>query len=336
VFEILSVILITGGLLFLVFSLGFIKKIRPFVDAFSVKKSWSILSSLILSFIAFYIVVIVLIICGLSAWLVLAIGIVFLSGAVFVWLVSKTGHATLTVLNKTTISKYKLKEKNKELDAYIHLLSHDIKSPLRNISSFGQLLSRSSKDKINDEEKDYLNYMIENSQNLYDLLDELIYYNSLSNKTALQNNYELVKIEEVITMVKQHLKNTLAVKNGSIIIENELPTLKLPKAKMFVLFQNLIENGLKYNKSERPEIKIKYVNSEDEHSIFVTDNGIGIQKEFGEKIFNIFERLHGNDEYEGSGIGLANCKAIMENLNGELKLVAQKSQGSTFVVNFSK
>jgi len=335
-FEILSVILIFAGLLYLFFSLGFIKKIFPFVDTYSVKNSWSILSILILGFIAFYGLVIFLILSGLSEWLILAIGIVFLAGALFVWLVSKTGYATLKVLNETTNSKDVLAKKNAELDAYIHLLSHDIKSPLRNISSYGQLLIRSAKDKINEEEKDIANSIIKNAQNLYDMLDELIFYHSLSNKGSLQNNYELIKIEDVIQMVEQHLKNTLTVKNGNVIIENELPVLKLPKAKIFVLFQNLIENGIKYNKSEKPEIRIKYQNTVDWHSILVSDNGIGIKQEFGEKIFKIFERLHGNEEYEGSGIGLANCKAIMENLSGNLKLISQPNEGSTFIVNFSK
>jgi two-component system CheB/CheR fusion protein len=232
-----------------------------------------------------------------------------------------------------------LQQSNLDLMQFASIASHDLKEPLRKIETFGNLLNEKIKSRLEEKELNYLQKIIRASSRMQSLVEDVLVFSKLSN-----NELPLSKVDLNLTLhqIIDDLEITIRHKNASIEL-GQLPSVKAVPGQMHQLFQNLISNALKFNDKKRPLISVQQYPVSPVHAkqlrldgnkyaaIHVKDNGIGIEDQFKEKIFGIFQRLNGN-QYEGTGIGLAVCKKIVENNKGHLLLESQPGIGSEFII----
>ncbi|MBN2103623.1 substrate-binding domain-containing protein [bacterium] len=220
-----------------------------------------------------------------------------------------------------------LARSNKELEQFAYIASHDLQEPLRAISSYAQLLEKKLKNNRNNDINTFLYYLMEGAQRMQTMIQDLLLYSRVSRRTTFQINANL---NSLIDKVIKNLSFTIKEKNASIRI-NTLPEIKCDPVKMERLFQNLINNALKYC-NKKPEVVISAKQKEAEWEFSIEDNGIGINQEYINEIFGIFKRLHSKDEFKGTGIGLSICKKIVEQHGGEIWAESDgEEKGSTFL-----
>ena len=217
-----------------------------------------------------------------------------------------------------------LEKLNEELEQFTSNAAHDLKEPIRTITAYSGLILKRLEEKLDPAELDYLTTISNAGKNLYQLVDALLNYAKAVNNLDLKE----VDLNDLLLLVKNNLSITIYEKNA-IVESNKLPKILTFKGGMMQLFQNLISNAIKYNKRQ-PHIKIHYTELPTEHYFEFKDNGIGIDKKSTGRVFEIFNRLHPRSEYEGSGIGLATCKRIIDNLNGQIGVDSEPGEGSTF------
>ena len=234
--------------------------------------------------------------------------------------------------HKTTEGKLKqlaekLSQSNKELEQFAYVASHDLQEPLRMVASYIQLLQRRYKGNITAEADEFINYAVDGVVRMKTLINDLLAYSRVNTKEAPLEDVDCNKV------VEQNLKNlaaSIADTRATVNYEN-LPVVRANQMQINQLFQNLISNAIKFRKPDvDPIVNISAKHAGDEWLFTVSDNGIGIDKEFSDKIFVIFQRLHNNSEYPGTGIGLAICKRIIEKLGGHLWVESEPGEGSTF------
>lgn len=222
----------------------------------------------------------------------------------------------------------KLKRAYDELERFSHIISHDLKTPLRNMNTYASLLQRDVQNKKDSKVLEYSDNIRSNGLKLTNMINDVLAYSKLN---AFQNSKrELIQLKEIIVPIKNSLKQIYP--NSEVELKSD-GKLFSSSTKLTMLFQNLIENGLKYNKSTNKKVTV-YFNSKQRHNVItVTDNGIGIPEEYQEQIFKLFSRLHSDGEFEGTGIGLSTCKKIVEeHLNGELTVSSIPNKGTTFKI----
>lgn len=231
--------------------------------------------------------------------------------------------------NKLKLVNEQLTESNKELERFAFLASHDLKEPLRTIGAYSGLLKQKYTSKIDEKGRDYFSHIEEGVKRMYRLIDSLLNYSS--NKEA---DLEIVEIDlnELISDVLKDLDEI--IKNQNVIVELQ-PLVKIygDEAQLGMLFSNLIKNGIKFNESASKLIHVSLEKLTESYvTIAVKDNGIGISKSNYDEIFTIFKRLNNKSKYEGSGIGLALCRKIVERHNGKLTLNSKVNDGTSFYV----
>lgn len=230
---------------------------------------------------------------------------------------------------------------NRNLDRFAFMSSHDLQEPLRKIRTFSDLLYSKYKDALDDDAVKYISRIQKSAERMQTLIIDILEFSKVSfDHNKLENTDMNVLVDEVMA----DLETTIKQKNAKISV-SVLPSLQVKPGLMRPLFSNLIENALKYSKKEiSPEIRIY---SEDDNAgkingnvsvkkyckIFVEDNGIGFDQKYADQIFDMFVRLHGNSEYEGTGIGLALCKQIAEKHEGYISALSKENKGSTFIVS---
>lgn len=224
-----------------------------------------------------------------------------------------------------------LTSSNEELERFTFIASHDLKTPLRNIISFTSLLEKKLNVSEDNNIKEYLFYIKEGGLRLNNLISDTLEFSKFSNK-EFKLEQRTIDLNELLDKLEISILNTLKESNAKIIRPTNLPYIKSHYHSLVILFQNIIENGIKYNKSENPIIKIELKENSDFHSLFISDNGIGIAEEYRDKIFTMFFRLHNHQEYGGSGLGLSICKKIAKRLNIEIHIHSNKEGGSTFEI----
>ncbi len=217
---------------------------------------------------------------------------------------------------------------NVELQQFAHVASHDLREPLRTIGSFSTLLSRHYDDKFDDEAKEYQGFIQSAVKRMQQLLDDLLDYARLEHK---ESDREKTEMNKVVQEAQMNLK-TLIESAGATIEAAPLPEIRVFPRQMVQLFQNLISNGIKYRSQAAPHIRISATASENgqQYTFAVSDNGMGMEKANLERIFNMFVRLHKLGDYEGTGIGLATCKKIIERHGGKIWAESTPGEGSTF------
>ena len=224
----------------------------------------------------------------------------------------------------------KLIQSNQQLQEFTYIASHDLREPTRKITSFGQLLGETLADKLSDDERENLNFMIDGADRMQQMIEALLAYSRVTTKGI---QFEQLDLNEIVEQLKTlELAVKLEETNGTISVPEPLPAVEGDSTQMRQLLQNLISNGLKYHKKDTlPEVTIRARKQDNGMvRVEVKDNGIGIEKEQHGNLFVMFRRLHSKDEYEGTGIGLAVCKRIIERHGGEIGVDSIYGQGSTF------
>jgi len=227
-----------------------------------------------------------------------------------------------------------LRQSNEELRTLSFVASHDIKEPLRNIGNYVGLIKRKLPDAIKNDLNDYFETISRSSSQLYTLVEDISKYISMPKGTAIDKS--LINPNQLIDDVFLSLRTLNNEKQGRLINEGLPEQLITSSTILFVVLKNLVENGLKFNTSKVPTVKLSYEARRDSHRIIVSDNGLGIEKEYQESLFKSFKRLHNRSEYEGSGMGLTMAKLMIEKLNGHIELSSVLGEGSDFVIVIPK
>jgi len=224
-----------------------------------------------------------------------------------------------------------LERANRELQDFVHIASHDLQEPLRKIRTFGEMLVSKDRHLLSEEGADYLQRMENAAHRMQELLAALLRYSRVETRIE---DYGTVDLKQAAEEALENLETA-----GATVDLREIGSVEADHSQMVQLFQNLIGNSLKFHpKNEKPAIRIYSNNGSSEKSgqsiktIYVEDNGIGFDETHGKRIFQPFERLHGRNEYKGTGMGLAICKRIVERHGGKIRAQSQPNKGATFIV----
>jgi signal transduction histidine kinase/CHASE3 domain sensor protein len=245
----------------------------------------------------------------------------------------KQSEAMLQQLNRNLEKKAaELQMSNAELERFAFIASHDLQEPLRMVSSFLSLLEEETKEILDPAAREYIYFAMDGAERMKTLIQALLEYSRLGTGKL---KFTEVDCNETLGQVKQVLEIPLRESAAQLIV-HPLPVVKGAAVQLQQLFQNLVANAVKYNQQPQPVIEISCDSLEDKWQFSIKDNGIGIDPKYFEKIFIIFQRLHDNGKYTGTGIGLAVCRRIAEKHGGTIWVASEPGVGSTFYFTISK
>lgn len=223
-----------------------------------------------------------------------------------------------------------LKKLNYELTQFNHMLSHDIKEPLRNIVSFSNLAMKEIQP--NTKLSEYFSHIINSGKQLDLLINNLVTYNNINSQQAAA--FRDIDLQGIAFRLEAAMDKLIQEKNARFLYP-KLPKIYGNERFIFLILKHLLENALLYNESPTPIAELKYQVSPTQHEFFITDNGIGIEPQYHSYVFNMFKRLHSRQQYQGAGIGLSIAKKILEKIGGEIAIVYSiPGEGSSFKVSF--
>ncbi len=243
--------------------------------------------------------------------------------------------AELVIANKELIFQNEEKAKraaeliiaNKELEQFAYVATHDLQEPLRMISSYTQLLERKYKDKLDQDANDYIRFAADGAIRMQKLINDLLEFSRISTRG---NVFEQIDTSNILGQVISNI-HLLIAENNCLITNDDLPTVKADESQITRVFQNLIENAIKFKKeTELPKIHISCTKQNNMYQFSVKDNGIGMEMEYHDRVFTIFQRLHSVKVYPGTGIGLSICKRIVERHRGAIWFESKVNEGTTF------
>jgi PAS domain S-box-containing protein len=220
-----------------------------------------------------------------------------------------------------------LKRSNDELTQFAYVSSHDLQEPLRMVASYTQLLAKRYKGRLDSDADEFIAYAVDGCNRMQGLIQDLLAYSR-----AGKNGKVLCEIsgENALQDALKNLRATIE-QSGAVVTHDLLPAITSDDAQLTQVFQNLVGNAIKYRRAEAPHVHVSATkNGGDEWIFAVRDNGLGIDPKYFERIFILFQRLHGRNEFEGTGIGLAICKKIVDRLGGRIWVESQPEHGSTF------
>jgi PAS domain S-box-containing protein len=225
-----------------------------------------------------------------------------------------------------------LERSNRELEQFAYVASHDLQEPLRMVSSYTQLLERRYRDKLDDDAREFISYAVDGACRMQRLIQDLLEFSRVSTRGK---RLEPVDVNEVLGTVRANL--SAAIEDaGALVTSEELPTVIADPTQMGQLLQNLVGNAIKFQGAESPRVRIAACERAEEWVVAVKDNGIGIEPEYFDRIFVIFQRLHVTADYPGTGIGLAVCKRIVERHGGRIWVESEPGNGATFFFSIPK
>jgi signal transduction histidine kinase len=218
---------------------------------------------------------------------------------------------------------------NQELESFAYSVSHDLRAPLRGISGFAQILGDRHRTELNSEGQEYLDYILQASERMNNLINDLLQYARLGRKAVRQVP---IDCQGILNQVVSDLEEKINQSGAEIQLEKKLPPIFLSDQTLLKqILLNLLDNSLTYQKPDTvPEIQIRCRTEKQELVLEIEDNGIGIPEEHQEKVFDIFQRLHSAEEYPGTGIGLALVRKGVKMLGGKIDLTSTPGQGSIF------
>ncbi|SEH13105.1 His Kinase A (phospho-acceptor) domain-containing protein [Natronorubrum sediminis] len=220
----------------------------------------------------------------------------------------------------------RLKESNKSLEQFAYAASHDLQEPLRMISSYLQLIEQRYGNELDEEVDEFLDFAIDGANRMRGMIDGLLEYSRIDTEGGQLTETEL---NDVLEDVQADLQMKID-EHDAAITSDSLPRIEGDPDQLRQLFQNLLSNAIEYSGDEQPEVAVEAERSGTEWQISVTDDGIGIDPDDQERIFEVFQRLHSHDEYAGTGIGLALCKRIVKRHGGRIWVDSEPGEGSTF------
>lgn len=235
-------------------------------------------------------------------------------------------EANVTLEKKVQQRTAELESKNKELEQFAYVASHDLQEPLRTTSSFVELLRKQYHGRLDENADRYIDYVIQASDRMKTLIKDLLDYSRIGREKQFEPVDCNIAFAEVVADLAEVIKE-----NHAEIIAGELPVVNAFPTELKLLFQNLLSNSIKFKKPGiAPHIEISTTRETGHWHFRISDNGIGIDKQYQQRIFIIFQRLHNRSVYEGSGIGLAHCKKIVELHGGKIWVESEAGKGSTF------
>ncbi|WP_052374123.1 PAS domain S-box protein [Methanobacterium sp. SMA-27] len=220
----------------------------------------------------------------------------------------------------------KLAQSNKELEQFAYITSHDLREPLRMITSFLQLLERRYQDQLDQDANEFIGFAVDGAKRLDAMTNDLLQYSKISSQ---KKEIVPVNFEHVLKHALENLKVQIEESNA-IITHDPLPTINGDEQLKVQLFQNIIGNAIKYRSEKPPKIHISATKETNQYLFSIKDNGIGMSSKHLEKIFTIFQRLHTQEDYEGTGIGLAIAQKIVHQQGGQIWVESEPGKGSTF------
>lgn len=226
----------------------------------------------------------------------------------------------------------RLELSNRELEQFAYVASHDLQEPLRNITNYTAILEETAKDSLSPQSLSFLNVITSSTERMKVLISELLRFSRIGRNTVIEDVDCNIVLNEVLTDLANAIKE-----NNAVITSDQLPLITASGIEIKQLFQNLISNAIKFRKNDvNPVINISCKELENHWEFAFADNGIGIKEEYLDKIFLIFQRLHTDKEYPGTGIGLATCKKIVESNEGKFRVSSELGRGSTFYFTLPK
>jgi light-regulated signal transduction histidine kinase (bacteriophytochrome) len=213
------------------------------------------------------------------------------------------------------------------LGQFAYIASHDLQEPLRMVASYTQLLSRRYKGKLDSNADEFIAFAVDGSNRMQQLIQDLLAYSRVGTKGS-----ELLDTssEKALGQALENLRGAIR-ESGALVTHDPLPTVLADRSQLAQLFQNLVGNAIKYQEGGTPQVHVSAAkNGGKKWEFSVRDNGLGIDPQYFERIFGMFQRLHKREEFAGTGIGLAICKKIVERHGGAISVESQPGQGSTF------
>jgi len=225
-----------------------------------------------------------------------------------------------------------LKRSNAELEQFAYVASHDLQEPLRMVASYAQLLGRRYEAKLDGDAREFMAYIVDGASRMKQLIEDLLAYSRVGTKGA---EFKRVNAEDALKRALFNLRVAIQ-EAGAVVTNDPLPTLSGDEVQLGQLLQNLMSNALKFRSDSVPRIHIGVTESAKEYTFEVRDNGIGIEPQYYERIFMVFQRLHNKGEYPGTGIGLAICKKVVERHGGRIWVESRPGAGSSFYFTLPK
>lgn len=238
-------------------------------------------------------------------------------------------------LEEVNVSLKKYIESNLQLENFAHITSHDLREPINTIISFSKILKKKLNDKLSPKEEKYVEFLIKSGTKLKNMIDDILAFSKVN---ANDISFESITTKELFDDILLDLSLMIEQKEAIIHIDDNLPQSVIGHASyIYQLSQNLIKNAIKFHKPHlQPRVSIHYKSLEKHHQFCIEDNGIGIKKEFFDKIFLIFQKLNPNEKYKGSGIGLAVCKKVVELHGGRIWVESEVGKGTRFYFTIAK
>ncbi|MES2138833.1 MAG: ATP-binding protein [Bacteroidota bacterium] len=225
-------------------------------------------------------------------------------------------------LKQTTLE---LLRSNQELEQFAYVASHDLQEPLRMVTSYLQLIEKRYKNKLDQDASDFIGFAVDGSNRMRVLIQSLLEYSRVNRIKP----FEPINVTDLLNEIVQNLSGAIEEQKATVLFE-EMPIIYGDFVLIGQLFQNLIENAIKFRGDKNPQVLISAKKENNEYLFSIKDNGIGMKKEYLDKIFVIFQRLNSKEKYPGTGIGLAICKKIVERHNGKIWVESEVDKGSTF------
>jgi PAS domain S-box-containing protein len=219
-----------------------------------------------------------------------------------------------------------LKRSNAELEQFAYVASHDLQEPLRMVASYTQLLGRRYESKLDSDAREFMAYIVDGATRMKQLIEDLLAYSRVGTKSQ---DFKPVSSEAALRRALYNLRAAIE-EAGAVVTHDTMPTVHADEVQLGQLFQNLMGNALKFHSASVPRIHIGVTETPAEWSFEVRDNGIGIEPQYFERIFMVFQRLHNKGEYPGTGIGLAICKKVVERHGGRIWVESRLGEGSSF------
>jgi len=221
---------------------------------------------------------------------------------------------------------------NQELEQFVYVASHDLQEPIRMVTSFVQLLERRYKDKLDQDANEFIGFAVDGAMRMHTLINDFLTYSRVATRgKALKPTDCQAVLEQSLGHLKVVLKES-----GAEVTHDPLPTVMADSSQLEQLFQNLIGNAVKFHGQRSPKVHISASLDGNRWIFSVRDNGIGIAPEFKDSVFIIFRRLHGNDKYPGTGMGLGVCKKVVERHGGRIWVESEPGKGATFYFTLPK